>query len=134
MDKRQGYYQEGTFPVKLHQMLEAVTDSVMSRYVSWDPNGRSFTITDPKGFTSQIMGTFFNQTKYKSFQRQLNFYGFRRTCRGKIRGVCKSPACFQQCQLNLFSSNNFVTCHSIEFDLQTRTPCSEETNLSFVTK
>ena len=81
--------QEGSFPVKLHQMLQAVSDAETTRCASWDPDGRSFVISDPKEFTNQIMGHFFNQTKYKSFQRQLNFYGFYRTCRGKIRGVCK---------------------------------------------
>jgi len=91
MDRRQGYCQDGTFPVKLHQMLEVVSDSDLSKYACWDRGGRSFSIADPKGFAKRILGNFFNQTKYKSFQRQLNFYGFHRTCRGKVRGIYSHP-------------------------------------------
>ncbi|CAJ1937580.1 unnamed protein product [Cylindrotheca closterium] len=106
IEKRQCYHQEGTFPVKLHQMLEAVSDSSeMSHYASWDPDGRSFTIADPKEFTDKIMSHFFNQTKYKSFQRQLNFYGFYRTCRGKIRGVYSHP---------LFQRNQPALCNHMK--------------------
>ena len=100
VDRRQGCNKDGTFPVKLHQMLEIVSDSDLSKYACWDRDGRSFSITEPKGFTKKIMGNFFNQTKYKSFQRQLNFYGFQRTCRGKVRGICKFPICFVFARLN----------------------------------
>lgn len=109
IDKRQGYYQEGPFPVKLHHMLEAISGSELSQYASWDPEGRSFFIAYPKEFTHQIMGHFFNQTKYKSFQRQLNFYGFQRTCRGKIRGVCKFEMALDHLKLSVYRaafSNN----------------------------
>lgn len=79
----------GTFPVKLYNMLGKVRGTVLEKIINWDPDGMSFVIYKPKEFANQLMGIFFKQTKYKSFQRQLNFYGFIRTRRGIIRGVCK---------------------------------------------
>mmetsp|Transcript_1632 Transcript_1632/g.3430 ORF Transcript_1632/g.3430 Transcript_1632/m.3430 type:complete len:321 (-) Transcript_1632:1580-2542(-) len=79
------------FPLKLHRLLEDVQNTPQSEILAWDPDGRSFTIFQPKGFAESIMGQYFRQTKYKSFQRQMNLYGFVREVRGKIRGVYSHP-------------------------------------------
>lgn len=63
------------FPLKLHRLLEAVEHQAQAEILSWDPDGRSFTIFQPKAFAESIMGQYFRQTKYKSFQRQMNLYG-----------------------------------------------------------
>eukprot|EP00980_Cylindrotheca_fusiformis_P021725 scaffold8554_cov85-Cylindrotheca_fusiformis.AAC.2 len=75
------------FPLKLHRMLSDVENTPDQEVLSWGPNGRYFVILQPKVFANRIMGKYFRQTKYKSFQRQLNLYGFVREVRGKIRGV-----------------------------------------------
>ena len=80
---------DGTFPVKLHSMLQKVQGTIYQQLIDWDPDGMSFVIYKPKEFADQLMGMYFKQTKYKSFQRQLNFYGFIRSRRGIIRGVCE---------------------------------------------
>jgi hypothetical protein len=43
----------------------------------------------PKVFAQTIMSAYFKQTKYKSFQRQLNLHDFHRETRDGIHGVCK---------------------------------------------
>eukprot|EP00529_Nitzschia_sp_RCC80_P024724 CAMPEP_0113465636 /NCGR_PEP_ID=MMETSP0014_2-20120614/13847_1 /TAXON_ID=2857 /ORGANISM="Nitzschia sp." /LENGTH=442 /DNA_ID=CAMNT_0000357811 /DNA_START=259 /DNA_END=1587 /DNA_ORIENTATION=+ /assembly_acc=CAM_ASM_000159 len=43
-----------------------------------DYGGSPFKVHDQKLFTEQILPQFFNQTKFKSFQRQLNLWGFQR--------------------------------------------------------
>jgi len=79
------------FPLKLHRLLEDVENTKQQEIVSWNPDGESFTIIQPKVFADSIMVKYFRQTKYKSFQRQMNLYGFTREVRGKIRGVYSHP-------------------------------------------
>ncbi|CAJ1967592.1 unnamed protein product [Cylindrotheca closterium] len=79
------------FPLKLHRLLNDVEHTPQAGILAWDPEGRSFTIFQPKEFAESIMGQYFRQTKYKSFQRQMNLYGFSREVRGKIRGVYSHP-------------------------------------------
>jgi len=68
-------------------MLDDVTKDDRERIVSWQPHGRSFTVHKPKEFVEKIMPTYFNQTKYASFQRQLNLYGFCRLTQGPDKGA-----------------------------------------------
>eukprot|EP00984_Skeletonema_dohrnii_P030543 scaffold22095_cov153-Skeletonema_dohrnii-CCMP3373.AAC.4 len=66
------------FPSKLYEMLESVDSLGLSHIVSWLPNGRSFHVIDPNQFMDLVVPQFFKATKYRSFQRQLNLWGFRR--------------------------------------------------------
>ena len=63
------------FPIKLHRMLDEVRAAGLESVVSWLEHGRAFRIHQPKVFAATIMCRFFNQSKYTSFQRQLNLYG-----------------------------------------------------------
>ncbi len=63
------------FPIKLHRMLDECKAAGLESVVSWLEHGRAFRIHQPKLFAATIMCRFFNQTKYTSFQRQLNLYG-----------------------------------------------------------
>lgn len=68
-----------TFPQKLHAMLcEIERDGQMSSIVSWHPEGKSFLIHNTTGFVAKILPTYFRQSKFQSFQRQLNAYSFNR--------------------------------------------------------
>jgi hypothetical protein len=49
-----------------------------STAVSWLPNGKAFRIHKPTEFAQFILPRYFDKTKYKSFKRQLNIYGFQR--------------------------------------------------------
>jgi hypothetical protein len=66
------------FPWKLHEMLDLVEKGGEESIVSWLPSGRAFKVHLPDLFVEKIMKLSFNQTKYKSFQRQLNLWGFER--------------------------------------------------------
>jgi hypothetical protein len=75
-----------TFPVKLHQMVEDAEQNDFSDIVSWNNVGSSFKVHKPTEFSDKILPAYFKQIKYKSFQRQLNLYGFVRTHQGCHRG------------------------------------------------
>ena len=67
------------FPVKLYAMLELADNiPVFSRAVTWLPHGRAFRVLDEDTFMEEVVPVFFNQTKIRSFNRQLHLWGFRR--------------------------------------------------------
>lgn len=66
------------FPFKLHSILENAEKMNRVDIVSWLPSGKAFKIHKPKDFADTIMPQYFNQTKYRSFQRQLYIYNFDR--------------------------------------------------------
>ncbi len=76
------------FPIKLHRMLDQIEneEKELKSTVSWQPHGRCFVVHEPKLFEESVLGRFFQQNKYQSFQRQLNLYGFRRITKGPDRG------------------------------------------------
>jgi hypothetical protein len=46
------------------------------------PHGRAFVIKDPDALVKDVLPHYFNQTKFLSFIRQLNLWGFKRLTRG----------------------------------------------------
>lgn len=66
------------FPFKLYNMLEYAADSQYSSAVSWSEDGRAFAIHSRETFLENIVPMFFKQTKFRSFTRQLNLWGFVR--------------------------------------------------------
>ena len=66
-------YKETEFPFKLIEMLNDAEILNFTHIVSWLPDQKSFRVHDTKEFAASIMSRYFtNQTKYKSFLRQLN--------------------------------------------------------------
>ena len=59
-------------------MLADASSQDWDDIVSWQPHGKAFRVHKPLEFTKFIVPHYFNQTKYKSFQRQLLIYGFQR--------------------------------------------------------
>jgi len=45
---------------------------------SWSDNGETFVVKQPSIFETKIIPQFFKHSKFSSFVRQLNFYGFRK--------------------------------------------------------
>mmetsp|Transcript_118017 Transcript_118017/g.176319 ORF Transcript_118017/g.176319 Transcript_118017/m.176319 type:complete len:378 (+) Transcript_118017:96-1229(+) len=74
------------FPWKLHELLDVAEADAFTNIVSWLPNQHSFRVHDIQKFVDHIMKRFFKQTKYKSFQRQLNMWGFERILNGPEKG------------------------------------------------
>lgn len=75
------------FPWKLYEMLDYAVEQGFEDVVSWRSHGRAFRVHKPKEFAECIMPRFFSQTKYASFQRQLNLYAFSRITNGKDKGA-----------------------------------------------
>jgi hypothetical protein len=59
--------------------------------VSWQPHGMAFRVHKTKEFTESVMKRYFHQTRFKSFQRQLHIYGFRRFSAGLDQGCYYHP-------------------------------------------
>ena len=97
--------QEGTdarspakFPLRLFQLLDDAKNERFEHIVSWLPSGKAFKVHNSHAFEEHIISRYFRQTRYKSFQRQLNLYGFQRIQSGEDTGA------YFHC---LFIRNNF---------------------------
>jgi len=51
------------------------------------PHGRAFVVTKPQLFATNVLPRYFKQTKYLSFTRQLNLWGYKRITRGLDAGA-----------------------------------------------
>jgi hypothetical protein len=79
------------FPWKLHVMLDSADTEGCNSIVSWLPGGNSFKVHYEHGFVTNVMPRYFKQTKYKSFQRQLNIWCFERISNGPDKGGYGHP-------------------------------------------
>ena len=68
-------------------MLNDAEQKQFENIVSWQQDGKGFKVHMQKEFTNIVMPSYFNQSQYKSFQRQLNIYGFSRKTVGAERGA-----------------------------------------------
>ncbi|KAL7531086.1 hypothetical protein ACHAWF_003622 [Thalassiosira exigua] len=76
------------FPVKLYALLElAEARGLGGAGCSWLPHGRAFKIVDKRKFMEIDVPMFFNQTKLRSFYRQLYLWGFKRISAGDDEGA-----------------------------------------------
>lgn len=75
------------FPCKVYDMLEDADGQGFDHIVSWNSEGNGFMVHNKDLFTNEIIPLYFNQTKYKSFQRQLSLYGFQRITGGNSKGL-----------------------------------------------
>uniref|UniRef100_A0A7S4ATW8 HSF-type DNA-binding domain-containing protein n=1 Tax=Pseudo-nitzschia australis TaxID=44445 RepID=A0A7S4ATW8_9STRA len=72
-----------TFPQIL---MEILTNDEDSDTIAWLPHGRSFIIYKKKKFAAQVLVKYFKATKFTSFTRKLNRWGFTRVTRGTEMG------------------------------------------------
>ena len=75
------------FPLKLYEMLEDADEQGFNDIVSWNKDGNGFMVHDTTNFVLKIIPSYYNCTKYKSFQRQLSLYGFTRVATGDNKGL-----------------------------------------------
>jgi len=76
------------FPLRLHDILDRAQEEGFHHIISWLPDGKSFQIHDPDSMLPILYRFGFNQSKWKSFLRQLQNYGFHRETRGPDKGIC----------------------------------------------
>mmetsp|Transcript_609 Transcript_609/g.1323 ORF Transcript_609/g.1323 Transcript_609/m.1323 type:complete len:496 (+) Transcript_609:226-1713(+) len=70
---------KATFPTALFDIL---ADPELDGIIAWLPHGRSWRLVDVDKFNEQVLSSYFNQSKYTSFIRQVNGWGFRRVQTG----------------------------------------------------
>ena len=73
--------------MKLHELLDKTEEDGLSDIVTWKPHGRAFIIRNAKKFAEIVLPEYFGQTKFFSFQRQLNLYDFTRISEGPDKGA-----------------------------------------------
>lgn len=76
---RRSTVNKATFPTALFDIL---ADPELDDIITWLPHGRSWRMVDVDKFTEQVLSSYFKQTKYTSFIRQVNGWGFRRVQSG----------------------------------------------------
>ncbi|GKY92268.1 hypothetical protein MPSEU_000197900 [Mayamaea pseudoterrestris] len=103
----QCYSKREIFPQRLFAILN---DPALTDVVSWLPHGRSFVIIRPDVFTDQVLPKYLpptdarGSTKYASFTRKLNRWGFRQATRGPDTGAFSHP---------LFQKDKPELCHGM---------------------
>eukprot|EP00547_Thalassionema_nitzschioides_P008580 CAMPEP_0194225738 /NCGR_PEP_ID=MMETSP0156-20130528/40233_1 /TAXON_ID=33649 /ORGANISM="Thalassionema nitzschioides, Strain L26-B" /LENGTH=343 /DNA_ID=CAMNT_0038957805 /DNA_START=18 /DNA_END=1046 /DNA_ORIENTATION=- len=66
------------FPTRLHGLLTQARKFGVDDIISWNEEGTMFIINNEHQFVSKILSSIFKQSKFSSFRRQLNAYGFER--------------------------------------------------------
>ena len=72
------------FPEKLMEVLDRAD---LEGIITWMPHGRAFIVLQPQQLREVVLPRFFKQTKFMSFTRQLNLWGFKRITKGVDSGA-----------------------------------------------
>ena len=82
--KNDGSSVRKTFPSKLYEILSS--PDADASIISWLPHGMAWKVHDSERFEKEIIPKHFKLTKFSSFTRQVNGWGFKRICKGKDKG------------------------------------------------
>jgi hypothetical protein len=86
------HHYRSSFPWTLHTILEDAELHGFETIVAWLPgHADQFKVHNPDKFAQEVAPLYFKFTQYKSFQRQLNIYGFERIKRGPNTGSYRHP-------------------------------------------
>jgi len=61
-----------------HQLMEILDDESTSHIITWLPSGNGFIVRRKEELASEVLHKYFKETKYASFTRRLNRWGFIR--------------------------------------------------------
>lgn len=67
--------------------MEVLDRADMESIITWMPHGRAFIVLQPQQLRDIVLPRFFKQTKFMSFTRQLNLWGFKRITKGVDSGA-----------------------------------------------
>jgi hypothetical protein len=73
------------FLLKTYSILNTAPEEI----VGWSDDGDSFLVHDVERFSEEVIPSHFKHSKFTSFVRQLNFYGFRKV-KGRLNSSNKS--------------------------------------------
>lgn len=68
------------FPARLHDLLSH--EEEISAIITWLPHGRSWIVRDKSEFLKKVAPSHFQISKFESFTRQVNGWGFKRITQG----------------------------------------------------
>jgi len=91
--------------------MEILSNNECSDVIAWLPLGKAFIIYKQNRFIDEILPKYFKKSKYTSFTRKLNHWGFNRVIRGPDTGAYYHHL-FQRGSMTLSSK---TICSSIEF-------------------
>lgn len=63
-----------------------VSDPSSDAIVSWSEDESGLMIHNMKSFKKEVLPKYFRSTKFQSFKRQLNMYGFSKNCLLQVKG------------------------------------------------
>ncbi|KAG7387601.1 hypothetical protein PHYBOEH_008218 [Phytophthora boehmeriae] len=78
--------------------LRLMLDTESPRILRWTPDGKAFEIHDMAAMTSYVLPKYFKHRKYASFQRQLNYFHFRKWTKSRAVVCTFSNTFFQRDQ------------------------------------
>ncbi|KAE8972472.1 hypothetical protein PR003_g27488 [Phytophthora rubi] len=78
--------------------LRCMLDTESPRILRWTPDGKAFEIHDMAAMTSYVLPKYFKHRKYASFQRQLNYFHFRKWTKSRAVVCTFSNQFFQRDQ------------------------------------
>jgi len=82
----------GLFPARLFEMLDRVDSEGMSNLISWDESGKQVIVKKRQALeASGLLQKYMRQNKYTSFNRQLQYYGFKRVDSGPTKNTQTIP-------------------------------------------
>ncbi len=88
-------------PLLLLKLMEILENESLSEIISWLPHGQAFLLINKRKFAKDVLGQYFKRSKFSSFTRKLNRWGFQRISRGPDTGAYFHP---------LFQRNNLRLC------------------------
>ena len=71
----------------INKLVSMVNDTSISRFIQWSlptpakgnrKHVGKVVVLDPKGLQENVLGKYFNHSHYSSFQRQMNYFGFKK--------------------------------------------------------
>ena len=97
--------------------MDILSNEEDSDTIAWMPHGRSFIIYKKKKFAAHVLPKYFKATKFTSFTRKLNRWGFTRVTRGpevgatsRTRMVCLHQLeMFNSCMILFFPLSSYLT-------------------------
>lgn len=74
------------------QLWKILQDSKNHTTIRWIKNGKGFVILDRENLEETILPLYFRHNKFSSFQRQLNYYGFKKCfTKNKLETIFWNP-------------------------------------------
>lgn len=67
--------------------MEVLDRGDMDTFITWLPHGRAFIVRHSQKLKEVVLPRFFKQSKFMSFTRQLNLWGFKRITKGTDAGA-----------------------------------------------